>query len=290
MTEAAHQMASNPLPPGARKAGSVGPAAGPEVAVMHEEENRLLAQGETGEVVIRGPNVTLGYANNPEANAVAFSADGWFRTGDQGYMDSDRYLHLTGRLKEIINRGGEKISPREVDEILLDHPDVSQAVTFAVPHATLGEAVAAAVILGKGSDTNEAALRRFAAARLADAKVPDRIVVLDKIPKGPTGKLQRIGLAGKLGLTAEQPTSEPARFEKPQGKLEAYLSELWVEILKLEKVGRHDRFLTIGGDSMTATRLVARLRHELEIDLTLVDFFEAPTIAEQAAIIAGKIT
>ena len=141
MTEATHQMASNPLPPGVRKPGTVGVAAGPEVAIM-AEDGRLLARGETGEIVIRGPNVTAGYESNPKANAEAFT-NGWFRTGDQGTMDEDGYVTLTGRLKEIINRGGEKISPREVDEILMDHPAVAQVVCFGMPHPKLGEEVAA---------------------------------------------------------------------------------------------------------------------------------------------------
>jgi len=199
MTEAAHQMTSNPLPPAPRFAGSVGIAAGPDVAIM-DEEGRLLPPGDVGEVVIRGPNVTPGYRNNPEANATAFTA-GWFRTGDQGVLDGQGYLRLTGRLKEIINRGGEKISPREVDEVLLDHPAVAQVVTFAVPHAMLGEDVAAAVVLKPGTAITERELRAFAAGRLADMKVPRRILFLDEIPKGATGKLQRIGLAAKLGIT-----------------------------------------------------------------------------------------
>ncbi len=199
MTEAAHQMASNPLPPAARKPGSVGPAAGPEIAVMDQPGN-LLETGAIGEIVIRGPNVTDGYENNPGANAEAFT-NGWFRTGDQGFLDRDNYLTITGRLKEIINRGGEKISPREVDEVLLDHPGVQQAVTFALPHPKLGEEVAAAVVLREGHETGERELRSFVAERLADFKVPRKIIFRDQIPKGPTGKLQRIGLAEKLGLT-----------------------------------------------------------------------------------------
>jgi acyl-CoA synthetase (AMP-forming)/AMP-acid ligase II len=198
MTEAAHQMACNPLPPRERKPGTVGVAAGPEVGVMNEA-GELLAAGEIGEVVIRGPNVTSGYRNNPEANASSFT-NGWFRTGDQGVIDNEGYLRLTGRLKEIINRGGEKISPREVDEVLMDHPAISQVVTFAVPHAKLGEDVAAAVVLKEGEQTDEHALRAFAGERLADMKVPRKILFLDEIPKGATGKLQRIGLAEKLGL------------------------------------------------------------------------------------------
>jgi acyl-CoA synthetase (AMP-forming)/AMP-acid ligase II len=199
MTEAAHQMASNLLPPGQRKPGSVGVAAGPDVAIMSESSSELLAQGETGEVVIRGPNVTRGYIENPAANATAF-IDGWFRTGDQGVLDADGYLTITGRLKEIINRGGEKISPREVDEILLDHPAIAQAVTFAMPHDKLGEEVAAAVVLAEGASAGEREIRDFCATRLADFKVPRKVLILEEIPKGATGKLQRIGLAEKLGL------------------------------------------------------------------------------------------
>ena len=198
MTEAAHQMAANPLPPRVRKPGSVGPAAGPEVAIM-DDAGGLLGEGETGEVVIRGANVTAGYDRNPEANAKAFT-DGWFRTGDQGFLDHDGYLTITGRLKEIINRGGEKISPREIDEVLLDHPAVAQAVTFAMPHDKLGEEVAAAIVLREGATATEKEIRDMAAARLADFKVPRKVLFLQEIPKGPTGKLQRIGLAEKLGL------------------------------------------------------------------------------------------
>lgn len=199
MTEAAHQMSSNPLPPLDRKPGSVGLAAGPEIAIM-DEDGALLALGQRGEVVIRGANVADGYRNNPEANANAYTR-GWFRTGDQGVLDPDNYLTITGRLKEIINRGGEKISPREVDEILLQHPSVAQAVTFAMPHDRLGEEVAAAVVLRDGAETDERAIRRFVGERVADFKTPRRVVILDEIPKGATGKVQRIGLAEKLGLT-----------------------------------------------------------------------------------------
>ncbi|HVR28816.1 MAG TPA: acyl--CoA ligase [Thermoanaerobaculia bacterium] len=198
MTEAAHQMASNPLPPRRREPGSVGIAAGPEIAVM-DAGGRLLEPGEIGEVVIRGPSVTAGYLGDSEATAAAFT-DGWLRTGDQGWLDGEGYLRLTGRLKEIINRGGEKISPREVDEALLDHPAVAQAVTFALPDARLGEEVAAAVVLRDGAAATESEIRDFARARLAAFKVPRRVLFLAEIPKGATGKLQRIGLAEKLGL------------------------------------------------------------------------------------------
>ncbi len=198
MTEAAHQMAANPLPPAKRIPGSVGIASGPEVAIM-SEDGELLTSGETGEIVIRGDNVTKGYENNPTANAEAYT-NGWFRTGDQGVIDENGYISITGRLKEIINRGGEKISPREVDEILMNHPAVEQVVTFALPHDKLGEEVAAAAVLREGTTATEAELRDFAAKSLAAFKVPRKIALLDEIPKGATGKLQRIGMAEKLGM------------------------------------------------------------------------------------------
>jgi acyl-CoA synthetase (AMP-forming)/AMP-acid ligase II len=198
MTEATHQMASNPLPPKARKPGAVGLAAGPEVAIMGDDGS-LLPAGGIGEIVIRGANVTRGYENNPKANAEGFT-NGWFRTGDQGTMDADGYLSLTGRLKEIINRGGEKVSPREVDEILMDHPAVAQVVCFGMPHPKLGEEVAAVVVLREGQPATERELQAFVSTRAADYKVPKKILFMDEIPKGATGKLQRIGLAQKLGL------------------------------------------------------------------------------------------
>jgi acyl-CoA synthetase (AMP-forming)/AMP-acid ligase II len=198
MTEAAHQMASNPLPPAPRYPGSVGLAAGPDIGIM-DEEGRLLPPGELGEVVIRGHNVTVGYENNPAANESGFT-DGWFRTGDQGYLDEAGYLRLTGRLKELINRGGEKVSPLEIDAVLMDHPAVVQVVTFAMPHDKLGEEVAAAIVVREGEEVDEYAIRDFCGARLAPFKVPRKIVFLSEIPKGATGKLQRIGLAAKLGL------------------------------------------------------------------------------------------
>ena len=199
MTEATHQMCANPLPPAVAKPRSVGVPTGIELAVL-DGQNRVLAPTERGEVSIKGPIVIDGYENNPDANEAAFTG-GWFRTGDEGYVDGDGYLFLTGRLKEQINRGGEKVSPLEVDEALLRHESVAQAVTFAMPHPKLGEDVAAAVVAADGADVDERELRRFVSQSLAAFKVPRRVLVLDELPKGPTGKLQRIGLAERLGLT-----------------------------------------------------------------------------------------
>ncbi|GBD32671.1 putative sulfoacetate--CoA ligase [bacterium HR33] len=198
MTEASHEMASNPLPPARRKPGSVGKPTAVEIAIM-DGSGRLLPPGHLGEVVIRGKTVTAGYLDNPEANERAFTA-GWFRTGDQGYFDEDGYLFLTGRLKEIINRGGEKVSPLEVEAVLMQHPAVKQTVAFGAPHPKLGEEVAACVVLADGAQATERDLRAFAARHLADFKVPKKIVIVPEIPRGPTGKLQRIGMAERLGV------------------------------------------------------------------------------------------
>lgn len=197
MTEATHQMTSNPLPPATRKAGAVGYGFGVEVAVMDEAGN-YVTQGQRGEVVVRGPNVVDGYESNPEANASSF-VDGWFRTGDQGFLDADGYLVLTGRLKELINRGGEKISPLEIDDVLLRHPAVAEALAFAVPHKTLGEDVHAAVVLNQPVAERE--LREHCAQSLAEFKVPRVIHILEALPRGATGKLQRIAMAAQLGIS-----------------------------------------------------------------------------------------
>jgi acyl-CoA synthetase (AMP-forming)/AMP-acid ligase II len=204
MTEASHQMTSNPLPPGERRAGSVGYGVGVEVGIMDEAGN-LLPTGELGEVVVRGGNVVDGYENNPEANTKAFTS-GWFRTGDQGQLDASGYLTLTGRLKELINRGGEKISPLEVDNVLLRHPAVAEALTFAVPHKTLGEDVHAAVVLKEDTNReaiNEKELRLHCASALAEFKVPRQFHILDELPRGATGKLQRLNMAKLLNITPD---------------------------------------------------------------------------------------
>jgi len=187
MTEAAHQMASNPLPPGQRKAGSVGPGTDVRISIM-DASGRHLPPGTQGEVVIQGPNVIKGYENNPEANATSF-VDGWFRTGDQGYLDGDGYLVLVARIKELINRGGEKVSPREIDEVLLTHPAVAEAVCFGVAHPTWGEEVAAAVVLRE--KVTEADLLAYCRERLADYKRPKQIHIAEAIPRTATGKIQR---------------------------------------------------------------------------------------------------
>ncbi len=197
MTEASHQMASNPLPPRAHKGGSVGPGTGVKIGIMDEDGN-LLAPGELGEVVIQGPNVIEGYENNPEANAKSFT-NGWFRTGDQGRLDAEGYLHLTARIKELIVRGGEKIAPLEIDEVMLTHPCVAEAVAFGMPHPTWGEEVAVAVVLKEPH--SESGLIEHCKLHLADFKVPKKVCIVEKIPRTATGKIQRRAVAEALSGT-----------------------------------------------------------------------------------------
>jgi acyl-CoA synthetase (AMP-forming)/AMP-acid ligase II len=245
MTEAS-MIACNLLPPCVRKPASVGVAVGTEIAVI-DEAGTTLPAGETGEVVVRGATVIQGYENDPMANRNAFM-HGWFRTGDAGYLDANGYLFVTGRIKELINRGGEKIAPQEVDHVLMDYPAVAEAATFPVPHAQLGEEVAAAVVLHPTAPASERDLRRFAATRLAVFKVPRWVLIVEQIPKGPTGKLQRMGLAERLGLTAPdqaQPIMQTG-FTAPGTPLEEMLAGLWAQVFELERVGIHDDFFHLG--------------------------------------------
>ena len=198
MTEATHQMASNPLPPAIQKPGLVGMPAGPEICIMNDK-NEKLSQGEIGEICIKGDNVTNGYENNPEANKQSFVND-WFRTGDEGFFDEDGYLKISGRLKEIINKGGEKISPLEVDNILMDFPPIDQALCFGYKDKMLGEDIAAAIKLKENKICTEDDIKSYANEKLAKFKIPKKIFIVEDIPKGATGKLQRIGLAKKFGL------------------------------------------------------------------------------------------
>lgn len=277
MTEASHQMTSNPLPPKVRKAGSVGLAAGLKVAIL-DDAGKIGQNEQTGEIVIRGENVTLGYENNVKANEESY-VNGWFRTGDQGRFDKEGYLFITGRLKEIINRGGETISPREIDEALMEHGEIEQAVAFAVPHETLGEDIAAAVVLTSASELTEQAIREFAFEQLADFKVPSQVVILDDIPKGATGKLQRIGLVEKLALFMRKD------FVEPRDEHEAILSMVYTEVLNLHRIGVDDNFFTIGGDSLSAMRVISRIDTVYNSKIAAAQIFRCPTISELAAYI-----
>jgi acyl-CoA synthetase (AMP-forming)/AMP-acid ligase II/acyl carrier protein len=288
MTEASHQITTNPLAPGSRRPGSVGFAGATEIAVA-DGRGRFVPDGESGEVVIRGPAVTAGYRSPVEANGEAF-LDGWFRTGDRGRIDEDGFLYLEGRIKELINRGGEKIAPREIDEVLLDHPQVAQAVTFAIPHPTLGEEVAAAVVLRAGSDVTEKELSRFSASRLAPYKVPRRFVVLDEIPKGPTGKPKRIGLADTLGLTASRGADAGSGVtctRSPATEVERAVAALWCEVLRVTDVSAEDDFFALGGDSIQAATLLHRVEETWRREIPLEDFADGLTVARMARVLEG---
>jgi oxalate---CoA ligase len=272
MTEAAHQIASNPLPPEVRKPGTVGRPAGPEVAIVD------------GEIVIRGANVTAGYADNPGANDEAFTEDGWFRTGDEGRIDDEGYLTIVGRRKEFINRGGEKISPVEVDEALAQHADVEHAVAFAIPHPTLGEEIGAGVVLRPHAKTAVRELRTHAASLLAPSKVPRRIVLLEELPTGPSGKVQRLGLAGTLGVT-----SAPGAGRSPRTPLESALAELWAQVLQLQQVGVDEDFFLLGGDSLVAAELQAAVAETFGVEVPLESLVgEASTVADMAALLERR--
>ena len=281
MTEAAHQMASNPLPPGRRQPGSVGLSAGPDIAVM-AADGRVLPPGETGEIVIKGENVTGGYEDNARANTEAF-CDGWFRTGDQGWIDPDGYLRLTGRLKELINRGGEKISPREVDDVLLAHPAVRQAVCFAVAHVQLGEEIGAAVEVRPNASVTASELRSWAGERLPAFKVPRVIRFLDEIPKGPTGKLQRVGLAARLGIEPLDDRRDGSEHVPARSTAEKAIAEVWAGIFPGQPIGVRTRFEALGGDSLLAVRMLAEVSERLGRDVPYLVFAEDGTIEALAA-------
>ncbi len=279
LTESTMSAACIQIAPRRWKPRSIGTARGSTEAAIMDPGGRLLPAGETGEIVLRGPSIIRGYEDNPDANRAAF-VNGWFRTGDQGSMDAEGFLFLGGRLKELIDRGGEKISPLEVEEVLLAHPAVHRAAVFPIAHPTLGQEVAAAVVLRNGG-LEEAALRSFAAARLADFKVPRRILFLPEIPTGPTGKVQRLKLGEVLGLNAGR-----ARFDEPRSPLEIELSKIWSRILRVSRVGLGDDFFQLGGDSMSAAELIEAIRSATGVEFPRIRLMQNSTLAGQAAAIA----
>lgn len=274
MTEAAHQIASTPL--GGRKAGSVGVAAGVEIAIIDGAGSPLPARTQ-GEIGIRGPSVMRGYEGMPKEGGETF-AGGWLRTGDLGQLDDDGYLFITGRLKEIINRAGTKISPVEVEEALLLHPAVKDAAAFAIPHRDLGEEPAAAVVLHAGASATERELRAFAAQRLADFKVPRRISLVEEIPRTATGKPRRAMLPETLAR--EAPIEAPASTHAPPtSAMEAIVTDIWRQALKTEAIGVDDDFFELGGDSILAARILARVRQTTNVEVSFLVFLEEPTVA-----------
>ncbi|MER6914840.1 AMP-binding protein [Streptomyces sp. NPDC000594] len=288
MTEAGSLVTSNPLPPGVRKLRSVGVPVGGPVAVL-DKAGRRLGPGESGEIAIRGTNVTAGYENNPEANGIARTDDGWFRTGDEGRLDEDGYLYVVGRSKEIINRGGSKVSPAEVDDVLSGHPAVQLAVAFGVPHATLGEDVSVAIVPRPGATVTEHEIRAYAAEHLADHKVPSRVHLVADVPKSPAGKVQRLKLAELLPTAAPTPAPTAATAGPgPRGPLERRIAAIWSAVLERPGgVGPEDNFFDLGGNSLLLARVSERLRQELDRELPVVVLTMYPTVAALAGHLSG---
>ena len=267
-------VAANPMAPGERRAGSVGRAQSIEI-VLRDASGRPTGPGETGEVTVRGFGVMAGYDGEPDAGE-AF-VDGWLRTGDLGRFDADGYLYLTGRIKEQINRGGQKVAPPEVDAVLLSHPAVREAATFGVAHPTLGEDVVAAVVLREAGCATSDALRDFAIARLAPHKVPSAVIVVDALPRNAAGKVRRDQLPDALGEALATPYVEPRDAD------EALVAAAFAEVLGLQRVGALTHFFRAGGDSLGGARLLSRLADRSGIAIDMRTLFEAPTVERLAA-------
>ena len=283
MTETG-MVTSNAPPPRTRRAGSAGQSAGVEVAIL-SDAGEILPAHRDGEIAVRGSAVIHGYLNNVEADRSAFR-DGWFLTGDIGRLDEEGFLFVTGRIKDIINRGGEKVLPAEIDDALAAHPAVADAVAFGVPHPTLGEDVAAAVVLKDGAAISEAELRRFAASRLAEFKIPRRIIFPDAIPKGATGKALRAELAERFQSEVTMRANGAAALTPVEQKLKT----IWKRVLRIEEAGVEDDFFGSGGDSLGLTLLMAEIEFEFGVDSSLVagaEFYASPTIRTLAKVIAN---
>jgi acyl-CoA synthetase (AMP-forming)/AMP-acid ligase II/acyl carrier protein len=292
LTETGPLVAANPLPPGRQKRGSVGLPAGCEVAIM-DAGGTLLERCNVGEVVVRGPNVMRQHEGPDDTGSSSAFVDGWFCTGDLGYVDADGYVFLTGRLKELINRGGEKIAPAEVEDALLTHPSVRQAAAFGIPDSILGEEVAAAVVLADGSHTTAAELRSFAAQLLSAPKVPRRILVLKELPTTPFGKVLRRRLA-EMAANLEVSAGAGVDAVELQDDLRNHLQELLLgicrNVLGVAKVGLDDDFLEMGGDSLGATRLIARVHNTLGCSLGYAEVFDHGTVRRLAELLMERVT
>lgn len=279
-TTEAGTVAQELLPPAERRLGSVGVPTHCEVGIL-DATNSLLPSPQEGEIVVRGLEGFSGYENDPEANRVTFH-EGWYRTGDLGFVDADGFLYITGRVKEQINRGGFKVSPSEVDAVLLSHPGVADAGTFGVAHPTLGEDVVAAVILRNSATADAQAIRDYALGKLAAYKVPSRVVVLTAIPKTATGKIKRAALTAQFGA------SSGVEHVAPRSNMEELICRVFADVLGVRRVGAHDNFFELGGDSLRGAQVVARINAEAGLDLSPVLLFRRPTASEFAATLATQ--
>lgn len=272
VSEAGHQIASNPLPPRLRKPGSVGLPTGTRVVIM-DDAGSFLPAGQTGEIVVQGDGVTPGCIGNPEFHRRSF-VQGWYRTGDLGRLDDDGYLFLSGRSQDVIHRGCDRIIPREVENVLMAHPGVTEATCFPRPHPTLGEDLVAAVVLRDGAAATENGIRTFAFDRLAASKVPSRILILDQLPCGPSGKVQRNTLAQRLS------THFRARLVRPRDDIEGLVADIWTDVLECPETGIDDNFFNLGGDSVRAARIVSRLNDLFQLALPVAALFRHPTVRQ----------
>ena len=273
MTEAGY-IAQNPLPPRERKIGSVGIALGSELMILNDETQASLGVG-VGEVLVRGPSVMRAYENDAEANRLAFH-DGWFRTGDLGWIDDDGYLFITGRLTELINRGGAKVSPSEVDRAFMQHPAVREAATFAVPHPSLGEDVVTVIVLHEAGSTSVQALRSYALQQLLPFKVPSSVVLVDELPSNSTGKISRGALSDRFAAAL------CIDYVAPRDNEEALVAAIFAELFGLPRVGALDHYFRLGGDSLRAAQVIARIDDQCGVQMEMRVLFESPTVAEFA--------
>lgn len=273
MTETGH-IAQNPLPPRERRAGSVGIAMGTEVMILRDDKEGSPGDG-IGEIVVRGPSVVRGYEDDVEANQLAFR-EGWFRTGDLGWIDVDGYLFITGRVRELINRGGAKVSPSEVDLAFMQHPGVREAATFAVPHPSLGEDVVTAIVLHEPGSTSVQALRAYALQHLVPFKVPSSVVLVDEIPRNSMGKVSRGTLRDRLADDLR------ADYVAPRNDEEALVAGIFAELFDLTRIGALDHYFRLGGDSLKAAQVLARVVDRCGIEIDIRVLFESPTVAEFA--------
>jgi oxalate---CoA ligase len=268
-------IAQTPFPPVRTPAGSVGLATNIEIGIA-DGTGHLLGPDEPGEIVVRGPEVFDGYEHDDRANRAAFR-DGWFRTGDVGRIDRDGFVYVSGRHTEIINRGGTKIAPSEIEAALVQHPQVIEAAAFAIAHPTLGEDLAAAVVLR--NTVSESELRRFLRAGLATFKIPTRIVDVARLPRGSSGKIDRSALAALVARTIQQ--SEP-----PIGREETEIARIFADVLKVPAVSRRDNFFDLGGDSLSAAHVLTAVEAALDVSVGLEMLFDCPTVFEFAAAVA----
>lgn len=267
-------LAINPLPPGLRKPGSVGLPVGVEISLL-DEAGQPVPQGMPGEIAVRDAGL-IGHYQSAATTGAGARTGGWFRTGDQGRFDEDGYLFITGRLKEIVNRGGQKIAPREVDEALLEHSAVAQAAVFGVPHPTLGEDVAAALVLRDGAAVDAPALRSFLLEHLAPYKLPSTFLFVDELPVGELGKIKRGELREAFAHLLQKDLT------RAQTDTQRSVEAIFREVLRNGPVGLDDSFFALGGDSLSGMRVIARINERHALGLTASALFAHPTIAELA--------